>query len=152
MVIFLNRTLDEANRYMIDAEAFEEMSIGDNDVGLLFPFITIYSLTRLLQLTCWRVSMALSRIPAPLWDDVRLCPILRSFSRAKKSGLSAVAVRAMISISSAKANNCIDLLKIFSLVMIFESLTTFSNARLKRKLASERRFLFPMGPKDHSAP
>ncbi|GFX48614.1 hypothetical protein TNCV_585111 [Trichonephila clavipes] len=59
-----------------------------------------------------------------------------SFSKDKKACLSAVGVRAMISISSAKTNNLDDLLKIFPLVLILESLTAFSNARLKRRHAS----------------
>ncbi|PRD36737.1 UNVERIFIED_CONTAM: hypothetical protein NCL1_07604 [Trichonephila clavipes] len=60
-------------------------------------------------------------------------PIRRaSFSKDKKACLSAVGVRAMISMSSTKANNCIDLLKIFPQVLILESLTTFSNAKLRR--------------------
>ncbi|GFX76172.1 hypothetical protein TNCV_2144761 [Trichonephila clavipes] len=41
-------------------------------------------------------------------------PILRaSFSKDKKTYLSALGVRGMISMSSAKTDNCIDLLKIF---------------------------------------
>ncbi|GFW42105.1 hypothetical protein TNCV_1905631 [Trichonephila clavipes] len=60
----------------------------------------------------------------------------QSHPEDKKACLSAVGVRAMTSMSSAKANNCIDLLKIFPLVLILESLTTFYNARLKRRNAS----------------
>ncbi|GFW74889.1 hypothetical protein TNCV_2677581 [Trichonephila clavipes] len=59
-------------------------------------------------------------------------PILRaSFPKDKKACLRAVVVWTMISMSSAKAPNCTDLLKIFPLVLILESLTTSSNARLK---------------------
>ncbi|GFW15926.1 hypothetical protein TNCV_4431991 [Trichonephila clavipes] len=66
-----------------------------------------------------------------LQRSVGQSPIPRAaLSKDKKACLRDVGVRAMIS-SSAEANNCFDLLKIFPLALILESLTTFPNARLK---------------------